>query len=284
MSISSILQSINHINKEIAQLEKDLAIQTKKETDIRKKINDIQKSITERTPPSIIQSKQRQIEKYNNELVRISAKKADINMKIVQKRERLNDLNKKLQKEQLRESQTLQKNYENRIKQLTRQFDEAIASEISRAHQNVFSSEKDGEQYDVFISHASEDKETFVRDLAETLKNKYNIKVWYDEFSMKWGDSLRETIDKGLKSSKFGIVVISRNFINKGWTQYELDGLLQKEMTHGKTILPIWHNITKDEVYKFSPSLAGRVALNTAMLTVDEIAQELINILNEGKK
>ena len=103
----------------------------------------------------------------------------------------------------------------------------------------------------------------------------YNIKVWYDEFSIKWGDSLRKSIDKGLKSSKFGIVVISKSFIKKGWTNYELDGLFQKEMTYGKTILPIWHDITKDEVQDFSPSLAGRKALNTSMYTIKEIAEEL---------
>ena len=109
----------------------------------------------------------------------------------------------------------------------------------------------------------------------------YNIKVWYDELSIKWGDSLRKSIDKGLKSSKFGIVVISKSFIKKGWTNYELDGLFQKEMTYGKTILPIWHDITKDEVQNFSPSLAGRKALNTSMYTIKEIAEELKDILDE---
>ena len=126
-----------------------------------------------------------------------------------------------------------------------------------------------------FISHASEDKESFVRELVDVLMKDYNIKVWYDEFSIKWGDSLRKSIDKGLKSSRFGIVVISKSFIKKGWTNYELDGLFQKEMMYGKKILLIQHDITKDEIQNFGPSLAGIKALNTLMYTIKEVAEEL---------
>ena len=63
---------------------------------------------------------------------------------------------------------------------------------------------------------------------------KYGFKVWYDALSIEWGDSLRAKIDAGLRKSRFGIVVISRHYIRKGWTQYELDGLFQKEMTSGR--------------------------------------------------
>ena len=102
-------------------------------------------------------------------------------------------------------------------------------------------------EYDVFISHATEDKESFVNELVEELK-KRNVRVWVDVLNIKWGDPLRKSIDEGLKKSHFGIVVISKHFIAKGWTQYELDGLFEKEMLGGKVILPVWHNITKKEV------------------------------------
>ena len=135
-------------------------------------------------------------------------------------------------------------------------------------------------EYDVFISHASEDKDE-VRPLATALRNK-GIKVWYDEFEMKIGDSLRRKIDKGLANSKFGIVVISKSFIKKGWTNYELDGIITKAVSGEQIILPIWHNITKKEVIEFSPSLADKLARNTAINTVDEIADEIAElILNE---
>ena len=288
MSISSTLSSINQISKELVNFEKNMADESKKEADKNKRINDMQLSINKNTSQSTALSKLRQIQGYEKEKVNILLKKADINKKIAEKRQKLNDLNQRLQKEQLEESKKQQreqekvhKNYESRIEQLTNQLKETISINVSSANPNDFKMDHANELYDVFISHASEDKESFVKELAEALSNEYNLKVWYDEFSIKWGDSLRTVIDRGLKVSKFGIVVISKNFIKKGWTNYELDGLFQKEMTLGKTILPIWHDVTKDEVYNFSPSLAGRKALNTAMFTVKEIAEELKNILDE---
>jgi hypothetical protein len=128
-------------------------------------------------------------------------------------------------------------------------------------------------EYDVFISHASEDKDAVVRPLANTLRDK-GLRVWYDEFELKIGDSLRRKIDIGLEKSNFGIVVISRSFIRKGWTNYELDGLITRAVSGEQVLLPIWHDITKQEVIDYSPSLADKVARNTAINTIDEIATE----------
>lgn len=86
-------------------------------------------------------------------------------------------------------------------------------------------------------------------------------------------------IDKGLANSRFGIVVLSPSFFAKNWTQYELDGLVAKEMTGGKVILPLWHKVSKDEVMAYSPTLADKVALNTAMFTTDELVKELSDVL-----
>ena len=133
-------------------------------------------------------------------------------------------------------------------------------------------------EYDVFISHASEDKDEVVRPLAYALKEK-GVTVWYDEFEMKIGDSLRRKIDKGLANSRFGIVVISRDFIKKGWTNYELDGIMTKAVSGEQILLPIWHNITRKEVVDYSPSLADKVARNTAVNTIEEIAEEIANLI-----
>ncbi len=133
-------------------------------------------------------------------------------------------------------------------------------------------------EYDVFISHASEDKDEIVRPLAYALREK-GVKVWYDEFELKIGDSLRRKIDKGLANSRFGIVVISKNFINKGWTNYELDGIITKAVSGEQIILPIWHNITKKEVIDYSPSLADKLARSTALNTVDEISNEIAELI-----
>lgn len=133
--------------------------------------------------------------------------------------------------------------------------------------------------YDVFISHASEDKDSVVRPLAIALRS-HNLKVWYDEFELRIGDSLRRKIDEGLAKSRFGIVVISRHFISKGWTNYELDGLITRAVSGDQILLPIWHEITKQEVVDYSPSLADKLARNTATNTIDEIADEIASVIS----
>lgn len=136
-------------------------------------------------------------------------------------------------------------------------------------------------EHDVFISHASEDKDEIVRPLAVALKNA-GLSVWYDEFELRIGDSLRQKIDKGLAKSKFGIVVLSKNFIKKGWTNYELDGIITRVVGGEQVLLPIWHNITKQEVIDYSPSLADKLARNTANFTVKEIAEEIAEVINNA--
>jgi len=138
--------------------------------------------------------------------------------------------------------------------------------------------EDEHREYDVFISHASEDKDEVVRPLAHALKSS-GLKVWYDEFELRIGDSLRRKIDKGLARSRFGVVVLSRSFFQKGWPNYELDGIVTRAVTGEQVILPIWHNISKAEVIEYSPSLADKLARNTASHTVDEIAKEIIEVI-----
>lgn len=136
-------------------------------------------------------------------------------------------------------------------------------------------------EYDVFISHASEDKDEIVRPLANALRVN-GLKVWYDEFELKIGDSLRRKIDKGLATSRFGVVVLSQSFVKKGWTNYELDGLVTKSITGEQVLLPIWHNISKREVIEYSPSLADKVARNTVSYTVEEIANEIAEVIRSS--
>lgn len=115
-------------------------------------------------------------------------------------------------------------------------------------------------QFDVFICHASEDKNDFVRPFAELLKQQH-IDVWYDEFSLSIGDSLTQKIDEGLSKSRFGIVVLSPNFFKKPWAKRELNGLTIREMIEKRNlILPIWHKVTVAEVADFSPPLADKIA------------------------
>jgi len=129
-------------------------------------------------------------------------------------------------------------------------------------------------KWDVFISHASEDKDIFVRELALELRRQ-NIKVWYDEFTLGVGDSLKRSIEKGLADSLLGIVVLSKNFFSKQWPQKELDALLAKEIKGKKIILPIWLNLDSNDIFDFSPILADKYALN-ATLGIKSIVEKII--------
>lgn len=133
-------------------------------------------------------------------------------------------------------------------------------------------------QWDAFISHASEDKNTFVRELSTVLEN-LHIKVWYDEFTLKVGDSLSKSIDEGLIKSNYGIIVISKDFLKKKWTDYEYRSLLSKEDNGKKIILPIWHNITPTEIKEFSLYLSDKIALETSKYSVKQLAIKLVEII-----
>lgn len=111
-------------------------------------------------------------------------------------------------------------------------------------------------KYDLFISHASEDKDNFVRPLG-TILMKLGVRVWYDEFSMQWGDNLSESIDKGLKDSRYGLLVLSKHFLSKKWTDYEYRSLLIRQIDEKKVILPLWYGVGEEEVKEYSPFLAG---------------------------
>ncbi len=117
-------------------------------------------------------------------------------------------------------------------------------------------------KYDVFISHASEDKDDVARPLATHLES-LGLRVWFDECQLTLGDSLRRNIDRGLIESRFGVVILSPAFFAKEWPNKELDGLVAREDAQGKVILPIWHKITATDIGRFSPILADKLAIST---------------------
>ncbi|MDD5681317.1 MAG: TIR domain-containing protein [Candidatus Omnitrophica bacterium] len=138
-------------------------------------------------------------------------------------------------------------------------------------------------KFDAFISYASEDKKTFALNLANSLVRK-GFNIWFDETEIKVGDSIRRKIDEGLTRSVFGIVVFSKAFFLKNWTQRELDGLVALEMHDGRRrILPIWYKIEKEDIIKFSPPLADISALAFPKLNLEQIVEQLSVKLKENK-
>jgi len=114
-------------------------------------------------------------------------------------------------------------------------------------------------EWDAFICHATEDKQIFVGELTKALREK-DVRVWYDEFELKVGDSLQEAVSKGTRKSRYGIVIISPNFYKKDWPQKELKVLMQRDQKRLKVILPVWLNIDYEEVYEWFPLIADTFA------------------------
>lgn len=128
--------------------------------------------------------------------------------------------------------------------------------------------------WDVFICHASEDKKHFVEALAGKLRDG-QVRVWYDDFSLRLGDRLKDKIEEGLAKSRFGIVVLSKHFFGKKWPQDELNVLVQRDSFNRKVILPIWLDVNHDDVFKQSPLLAGHVAAR-AEEGMDRIVEKIL--------
>ena len=133
----------------------------------------------------------------------------------------------------------------------------------------------------MFISHASEDKDTVARPLRDAL-TKLGVTVWLDEAQMRIGHSLRRKIDDGIRSSRFGVVIFSDSFFRKGWTNHELDGLVTRTVAGEQSLLPIWHDLTADEVIAYSPSLADKVAMSTSEYSIEDIAEQIAEVVNDS--
>ena len=115
-----------------------------------------------------------------------------------------------------------------------------------------------------FISHDSRDKDAIAKPLVEELMRYPGCTVWYDEYSLKLGDHLRESIEKGLKESKKCILLLTKNFLtNAGWTREEFNSVFTRELIEqSNVVLPVWCGVSSAEVYAYSPILANRLAAN----------------------
>lgn len=165
------------------------------------------------------------------------------------------------------------------------EFDKKLEQEIKKIierinknveHVHVRSSLELKKEYDVFISHASEDKQSFVEPLTKALKDA-GIRTWYDADQIGWGESIRQSIDRGLINSRFCIVVLSTDFFKKHWAgTYELNAIFQRmAIEQNSLILPIWHNITIEEISQYNLTLPDIKALNSSIHTLEQIVNAM---------
>lgn len=280
MAINQYQRQINTLDKEIIQLEKKRAEEDKKAANFDTKASKV--TIGKNASVSTIRIKSKQIEQYKNNANKSRVKSAEYSKKIGEKSRKRNDTYLRLQKAQEsedkkkeRDNTNMRLTYEKRIEELEARYNPP--RDLENRDQLT-----ETREFDVFISHAWEDKGDFVNEFVEELDN-LGIKVWYDEIETKWGSSLREEIDKGLKFSRYGIVVLSPNYIDekKYWTKKELNGLFQMESLNEGIILPIWHNLTKKDIVNYSPIIADKRAMTTATLTPKEMADEFCRLIQD---
>lgn len=284
MSVEQYQRELNKLDEEISKLSTKQANIESEISKLEGKIISIKKSINKNTSASVLASKSKQIENLESNKAKKSKERAELSGRIAQKTKKRNEVDGKLQRERKSETKKSEKqqkaikdSYEKQISDLQTQLKQTLAS----AHHNSSQMQENDEEYDFFISHAYEDKEEFVDEFVDELK-KLNVKVWYDTDKLKLGDSMRKKIDRGLSKSKYGIVILSPNYIKEGkyWTASELNGLFQMESIGGK-IIPIWHKLSKKEVLEYSPMIADKKAANTTSMTASEIATLLKQLLDD---
>ncbi|MEJ9280985.1 TIR domain-containing protein [Ureibacillus thermosphaericus] len=286
MSVSTLQSSISRSKSKLIDLRKKLSKEQETETKTRKEIVKIQKELVRTKSQTLIKSKLSKLERLNKTLQMSIKEQSSLNKKITEESKKLHRLEEQLlslEKREMKKQISSRIQAENRIEANQQSLLEELykyKKSIEIHTENLFEQENLVAQYDVFISHASEDKEEFVRPLAERLIEE-GLKVWYDEKKLTWGKPTRRSIDQGLANSRFGIVVLSEAFFNKAWTNYELNGLVARHLSGEDLILPIWHNVDYHDVMKFSPSLVDITALKSSEMTIDEIAEQLINLLKD---
>jgi len=137
------------------------------------------------------------------------------------------------------------------------------------------------QSWDVFMCHASEDKE-YCEPLTKALEDA-GIRVWLDKTALQWGDDLRASIDRGLRNCRYGIVIFSKAFLRKKkWTEYELNSLFAVEQVGEKRMLPIWHGITREDLLEYSPGLTDRLAKVSSSDSQETIVKSLCEMLGRS--
>lgn len=139
-------------------------------------------------------------------------------------------------------------------------------------------------QPDFFLCHDSRDKESVARPLFQALEKRF-MKVWFDEAELEIGDSLTEKIQFGIKNCKFGILILSKNFLsNERWAKYELQSLQTKQIINNeKILLPIWHEINEEDLKKYSLWLVEKFAGNTSE-GIERLASKLARLASTDKQ
>jgi hypothetical protein len=127
---------------------------------------------------------------------------------------------------------------------------------------------------DAFIAHDSRDKDSLARPLADAL-SRLGLIVWFDEFSLKPGDRLSESIDRGLTNCRRAVLLTTPHLLeNTTWANTEMSALLSRAVYNPNVIIPVWSGVNREDVAARSARLADIVALH-ASPDVNELASKI---------
>lgn len=136
------------------------------------------------------------------------------------------------------------------------------------------------DEYDVFVSHASEDKDAVVDGLVQQLEA-LGVDVWYDDDQIQIGDSLMDSLNEGLSESRYGVIVLSENFIDKNWPESELKALMQRFQQDDVGIMPLRYGISHEVIVDTYPILSDLVSRPVASDTIQDRVQEVYNVIDQ---
>ncbi|MPZ67970.1 MAG: TIR domain-containing protein [Actinobacteria bacterium] len=261
------------LRRQLQDLHNKAAQESRKDSDASSKAARAREQASRSSSSGLASMKLREADRYEKQALDARKKRADIDRRIADATGRLHTEESRIAREQTDSFRRLEEEI------LQRSVAER-ASVVTSMQEPTYGTGADIAEYDFFVSHAGLDKASVARPLAEALRAREKH-VWLDEWHMKVGDSIRSKIDEGLRKSRYGIVVLSKDFLEgRHWTEQELNGLFVREEQSGEPrILLIWHNVTKEEVARYSPILADKVALKSADYTIEEMATILVERL-----
>ncbi len=304
MSLDSARSAVTRLQKDINELQRKQADEMKKVAQATKNMNSAMASASRASSQSTAQSYMRTADREAKNVESAQDKAArfgnDISRKmgdLTRAQEQVFSAEERQRKDQAAAYEKQRKADENArntlradnavlardLANLKAQMTAAMETQAAATQPFVVeNAEGQSSPYDFFISHASPDKEDFVDGLVSCAEAA-GLNVWYDRSAIVWGESIRQKIDEGLRRSYFGVVVLSPHFFERPWTQYELDAIVQRDLSGSGRLLPIWHRLTQDDVAKQAPALAGRLALPTANYSTDQIVEELLKMRDRFK-
>ena len=260
-----------HIRRQLQSLYRQAADESRKDSDASVKAAKARERANRATSAPSMKMKLREAEREEQKALAARKKRAGIDKRIADLTTRLHQADSKVAADHARSVQELQ----DELRRQRATTDHELRSPSTTAVRG-------DTEFDFFISHASPDKDAIARPLKNALEAQ-GCTVWMDETQLRLGESLRQKIDDGLRRSRYGVVILSRSFLEgREWTERELNGLFVREEQAGEArILPVWHNVSKDEVASYSPILADKLAIKSADYTMDEMAAVLVERLGK---